>query len=107
MTPKLYRLKYIEDGEIRLGGFAKLPLILHRLEQLLEDGMYCIVVDDRGIEYKTPTPPTKPASIPAKPVAKPLLMDAIAAYLDKPENVEKRKQAKLEDAAKWAKLRNS
>jgi hypothetical protein len=34
-------------------------------------------------------------------------LDAIAAYLKKPENVEKRRQARLDDANQWAKLRNS
>lgn len=109
MTSNLYRLKYIENDEIRLGSFAKLPLVLHRLDQLLEQGMYCIVVDEHGNEYKTPPMPSaKPKTpAPAKPIAKPLMIDAIAAHLKKPENVERRRQAKLDDEAKWARLRNS
>jgi hypothetical protein len=108
MTTNLYRLKYIENDEIRLGSFARLSLILHRLDQLLEDGMYCIVIDERGNEYKAPPmPSTKPKTPAPAAIAKPLTIDAIAAYLKKPENVERRRQAKLEDETKWARLRNS
>lgn len=106
MTSNLYRLKYIENDEIRLGSFAKLSLVLYRLDQLLEQGMYCIVVDEHGNEYKSPPMPSaKPKTSAA--IAKPLMIDAIAAHLKKPENVEKRRQAKLDDEAKWAKLRSS
>lgn len=108
MTTNLYRLKYIENDEIRLGSFARLSLVLHRLDQLLEQGMYCIVVDEHGNEYKAPpVPSAKPKTPAPAAIAKPLMIDAIAAHLKKPENVEKRRQAKLDDEAKWAKLRSS
>jgi len=103
MQDKLYQLKYLTDkGEIRRGGFAKLTLILHELEKHLERGIYCIVVDDRDVEYKPQAIVT-----PKPPSVKPLMIDAIAAYLKKPKNVEKRKQARLDDANQWIKLRNS
>jgi len=107
MTSNLYRLKYIENDEIRLGSLAKLSLVLYRLDQLLEQGMYCIVIDEHGNEYKAPPMPSAKPKTPAKAIAKPLMIDAIAAHLKKPENVERRRQAKLEDETKWARLRNS
>ena len=108
MTSKLYQLRYLTDkGEIRKGNFAKLSLILHELDKKLEQGMYCIVIDEHGVEYKSPPIPSAKPKAPAKPIAKPLTIDAIAAYLKKPENVEKRRQARLDDANQWAKLRNS
>ncbi len=94
----LYRLKYIKNGEIRLGGLAKLPLILRELDKHLEKGIYCIVVDDRDVEYKAPKQTPKEIVTPKHPSPKPMMIDAIAAYLNKPENVEKRRQAKLNDA---------
>jgi hypothetical protein len=104
----LYRLKYIENGEIRLGGLAKLPLVLNRLEQLSKQGMYCIVIDSNGNEYQPPEPIAKPQAIATKyPSPKPMDLGAIAAHLNKPENVEKRRLARLDDANQWAKLRNS
>ena len=99
-------MKYIEDGDIRYGAFAKLSLILHRLDQLLEQGMYCIVVDDRDVEYKAPRATPAPAA-PSQPQLKPLSISAIIAHMKKPENVARREKAKLDDAAMWAKLRNS
>ena len=106
-TPnKLYRLKYIENNDIRYGAFAKLSLILHRLDQLLEQGMYCIVVDDRDVEYKAPRATPAPAA-PSQAQLKPLSISAIAAYLKKPENVERRRQARLDDEAMWARLRSN
>lgn len=107
MTSNLYRLKYIENDEIRLGSLAKLSLVLHRLDQLLEQGMYCIVIDEHGNEYKAPPMPSAKPTTPAKAIAKPLMIDAIAAYLKKPENVARREKARLDDANQWAKLRNS
>ena len=104
MTSNLYQLKYLTDkGEVRRGGFAKLPLILHELEKHLNKGVYCIVVNDRDVEYKPP----KAIAAPKHQSPKPMMIDAIAAYLKKPENVEKRRQARLDDANQWAKLRNS
>lgn len=94
----LYRLKYIKNGEIRLGGLAKLPLILHELDKHLEKGIYCIVVDDRDVEYKAPTQAPKAIATPKYPSPKPMDLGAIAAHLKKPENVEKRRQARLDDA---------
>lgn len=102
MANPLYRLKYIENNDIRYGAFAKLSLILHRLDQLLEQGMYCIVVDDRDVEYKAP----RATPAPAAP-SQPLSISAIVAHMKKPENVARREKAKLNDAAMWAKLRNS
>lgn len=99
----LYRLKYIKNGEIRLGGLAKLSLILHELDKHLSKGIYCIVVDDRDVEYKPPK--AIAASKTSSP--KPMTIDAIAAYLKKPENVARREKARLDDANQWAKLRNS
>ena len=107
-TSSMYRLKYIENDEVRFGSFAKLPLILHRLDQLLEKGVYCIVVDANGNEYKSPAPTAKPSkATPKYPSPKPMRIDLIAAHMDKPENAEKRKQARLDDASQWAKLRSS
>jgi hypothetical protein len=104
MASNLYQLKYLTDkGEVRRGGLARLSLILHELEKHLERGVYCIVVDDRDVEYKPP----KAIAAPKHPSPKPMMIDAIAAYLKKPENVEKRRQARLDDANQWAKLRNS
>ena len=103
----LYRLKYIKNGEIRLGGLAKLSLILHELDKHLEKGIYCIVVDDRDVEYKAPKQTLKAIAAPKTSSPKPMTIDVIAAYLKKPENVEKRRQARLDDANQWAKLRNS
>ena len=80
-----------------------MPLILHELDKHLEKGIYCIVVDDRDVEYKPP----KAIAAPKTSSPKPMTIDAIAAYLKKPENVEKRRQARLDDANQWAKLRNS
>ena len=99
----LYRLKYIENGEIRLGGLAKLPLVLNRLEQLSTQGMPCIVVDSNGNEYQAPEPVAKLKY----PSPKPMDLGAIVAHMNKPENVAKRDIARLEDASQWAKLRNS
>jgi hypothetical protein len=103
----LYRLKYIKNDEIRLGGLAKLSLVLHELEKHLEKGIYCIVVDDRDVEYKAPKQTPKAISASKYPSPKPMDLGAIAAYLKKPENVEKRRLARLDDANQWAKLRNS
>ena len=89
-----------------MGGFAKLSLILHRLDQLLEQGMYCIVVDANGNEYKAPLASIAPQQT-IRPSPKPMMIDLIAAHLKKPENVEKRKQARLDDANQWAMLRKS
>ena len=103
----LYRLKYIKNGEIRLGGLAKLSLILPELDKHLEKGIYCIVVDDRDVEYKAPAQPPKAIAARKHPSPKPMDLGAIAAYLKKPENAEKRRLARLDDANQWAKLRNS
>jgi hypothetical protein len=103
----LYRLKYIKNGEIWLGGLAKLSLVLHELDKHLGKGIYCIVVDDRDVEYKAPIQTPKAIVTPKYPSPKPMNLNAIAAYLKKPENVEKRRLARLDDANQWAKLRNS
>ena len=104
----MYRLKYIENDEVRFGSFAKLTLILYQLDRLLEKGMYCIVVDANGNEYKSPAPTAKPSkaiATPKYPSPKPMMIDAIAAHLNKPENVTRREKARFEDANQWAKLR--
>ena len=106
MTSNVYQLKYIDsDGKIGRSSFAALPKILYRLDQLLEDGMYCIVVDANDDEYK-PSLPSKPQQS-VRPAIKPMRIDLIAAHMDKPENVEKRKQARLDDVSQWAKLRSN
>ena len=105
-TSKIYQLKYIDsDGKIGRSSFAALPKILYRLDQLLENGMYCIVVDANDDEYKPPLPSRPQQTV--RPSPKPMMIDLIAAHLKKPENVEKRKQARLDDANQWAMLRNS
>lgn len=103
----LYRLKYIKNGEIRLGGLAKLSLVLHELDKHLEKGIYCIVVDDRDVEYKAPKQTPKAIAAPKHQSPKPMMIDAIVAHLKKPENVARREKARLEDVNQWAKLRNS
>jgi hypothetical protein len=68
--------------------------------------MYCIVVDQDGNEYRAPEAIAKPLPTLKYPSPKPINLNAIVAYLNKPENAEKRKQARLDDANQWAILRS-
>jgi hypothetical protein len=103
----LYRLKS-KNSKFQDGALTKLSLALHQLEQLINKGIDCIVVDANGNEYQPPEPIAKPQAIATKyPSPKPMDLGAIAAHLNKPENVKKRKLARLDDANQWAKLRNS
>ena len=70
--------------------------------------MYCIVTDSNGNEYQPPEPVVTPKAIaPKYPSPRPMMIDAIAAHLNKPENVARREEARLDNANQWAKLRNS
>ena len=103
----LYRLKS-KNSKFQDGALTKLHLALYQLDQLASKGISCIVVDEHGSEYQPPEPVATPKAIALKyPSPKPMMLDAIAAYLNKPENVAKQEKAKLDGANQWAKLRNS
>ena len=103
----LYRLKS-ENSKFQDGALTKLHLALYQLDQLASKGINCTVVDEHGSEYQPPEPVATPKAIASKyPSPRPMMIDAIAAHLNKPENVARREEARLGNANQWAKLRNS